>query len=99
MNKTLLISLLPFSIASCSSNKAPLSESECKAIVDKEVQHLADKFAKFPEMQAPILKLADSRAARCAAGDSFNRADYKCIMGVSGDSEIDKCLRTATKRS
>jgi hypothetical protein len=99
MKNVLLICLLSIVIASCSSNKSPLSESECKTITDKEAQHLAGKFAKFPDMQASVLKLSESRAAQCAAGESFNRADYDCIMSASGDSEIDKCLRAAAKGS
>jgi hypothetical protein len=99
MKKSILVCLFPLLIASCSSNKSPLSESECKTIADKEAEYISGKFAKFPEMQASFLRLAESRAAQCAAGDSFNRADYECIMSASGDSEIDKCLRTAAERS
>ena len=99
MGKASLICLLPLFIASCSSNKAPLSESECKAITDKEARYLAGKFADYPGMQAAILNMADSRSAQCAAGNSFNRVDYECTMNASDDSQIDKCLRTAAKRS
>jgi hypothetical protein len=96
--KRVLLVCLPLFIASCSSNTSPLSDSECKAVTDKEAQYLASKFSKFPEMQASLLRLAESRAAQCTAGDSFNRADYECIMSASGDSEIDKCLRAGAKR-
>jgi len=99
MKKIHFLSLLLITLASCSSNKSPLSESECKTLADKEATHLASRFERFPDMKAGVLRLADSRAEQCAAGGSFDREDYECVVSANSDSSMDKCLSNAAKRS
>lgn len=92
-------SLLLVALTSCNSNKSPLSESECKTLTDKEATHLASRFERFPDMKAGLLHLADSRAEQCAAGESFDREDYECVISADNDSSMDKCLNNAAKKS
>lgn len=99
MKSLLVACTLLVCTASCSSSTAPLSASECKAITQKEAEHLASRFAQFPEMRASILELEDNRAAQCASGKSFDREDWNCIMSANGTSDMDECLQAAARKS
>lgn len=86
-------------LLSCSSNKAPLTHSECETLAQKEAANLASRFNQFPEMKKSLLRLGDSRSAQCAAGKVFDREDYKCVMAADGNSEMEKCLKVIAGKS
>ena len=94
-------------LASCSSG-APLSESECRTMADKEAAHMSSMIGNHPnlkqsrvasELPNSFQRIADMGVPQCVAGKSFQRSDYECVMGADDQSEVGECLTAAHRRS
>lgn len=97
VNKFVSVSLALLLLTACSSK--PLSETECRMLVQKEIDFA---ISKAPPDEADSMRsfLSDSiegGVARCVTGKTYNRSDYKCIVSAKSPDEIGVCIQEALK--
>lgn len=85
-------------LAACSSR--PLSETECQAIGDKEIQFAVSKVPPDDAdgFREHLRKSADEGTAQCLAGKTYRRSDYKCMMKANDTESIGQCISAVNKR-
>jgi small lipoprotein (TIGR04454 family) len=85
-------------LASCSSR--PLTEAECQAIGDKEIQYAVARVSpdEAEVMREHLRKSADDGVAHCVAGKTYRRSDFKCMMKANEPDAIGKCISEVSKR-
>jgi hypothetical protein len=49
-------------------------------------------------MREHFRKNADDGIARCVAGKTYRRSDYKCMMKANDPDAIGKCISEVSKR-
>lgn len=85
-------------LASCSSR--PLTETECQSVTDKEIEYAVARVSpdEAEDMREHFRKNADDGVARCVAGKTYRRSDYKCMMKANDPDAIGKCISEVSKR-
>ena len=83
-------------LAGCSR---PLTESECGAMGQKEIDYAMEGHsgADADTLRKDIEAIRKGRAARCLAGKTYDRRDYMCMMAAHSHSETSQCLFEANK--
>ncbi|KLD66239.1 hypothetical protein [Dyella japonica] len=85
-------------LASCSSR--PLSETECQSIGEKEIEFAVARVSPddADDLREHLRQNMDGGNARCMAGKTYRRSDYKCMMKANDPESIGKCISVVSKR-
>jgi hypothetical protein len=99
MQRMILVGVLSCLVSACggSGNTEPLVESECRAIQDKANEIVTAATGTDPSGMQGMGVSDDESVAMCAAGQSFNRDDYDCIMEADSMGTLNECTVQATE--
>lgn len=91
-----IISLV-FCLSACDSK--PLTEMECKTLTNMEIDFATEGAGEDAEsMRKFFAKSAEAGTAKCIAGKTYSRSDYKCMIRAASRSEKNECLSAVTAR-
>ncbi|MGA0588490.1 hypothetical protein ACO2Q2_15390 [Dyella sp. KRB-257] len=94
-----LLAALPVTfIAGCSQR--PLTEAECQTLADKEIEFALSKAPaeEVEDLRAFLSSVAEGGTARCMAGETYRRSDYRCMVKADDANEIGECVNKVSRR-
>lgn len=84
-------------VVACDSK--PLSEMECKILTNMELDFATDRAGEDAKaMREFMADAAESSTAKCVAGNTYNRSDYKCLIRATDMAEKAECFADVTAR-
>lgn len=93
---TTIISFV-FLLTACDSK--PLTETECQTLTNMELDFATEGAGEDAESMRDFLaRGAEAGTAKCVAGKTYDRSDYKCLLRASNRSEKNECFSEATAR-
>jgi small lipoprotein (TIGR04454 family) len=85
-------------VASCGSK--PLTEFECQALANKEIDFAVSKAPpeEAEDLRAFLEKNMDDNNQQCMKGRTYHRSDYRCMVEANDLPSIGKCIAGVNKR-
>lgn len=97
MIRTVAVCFIALSLTAC--NSKPLTEAECKELTNMELNFATEGAGEDSEdMKRFLTEAVEDGVARCVAGKTYNRSDYKCLMSATSRSDKGECFSAATAR-
>jgi hypothetical protein len=85
-------------LASCGSE--PLSETECRALIEKEISFAINSMPPDPDnhMREFMRKGIDSKVSSCVSSQKSSREYYQCMVDTRNQRETGMCIDAENKR-
>lgn len=91
--------IISFALLLSACDSKPLTEMECKTLTDMEIDFATEVAGEDAEsMRKFLTNAAEAGTARCMAGKTYSRDDYKCMLRATSRSEKNECLSAVSAR-
>lgn len=85
-------------IVACGSK--PLTEAECRRLANKEIDFAVSQapVGDAESLRTILASRADEGNAKCVAGKTYSRSDFKCMIKAHDVNEIGICINKVNRR-
>lgn len=91
--------ILSFVLLLCACDSKPLTQMECDTLTHMEIDFATEGAGKDAEsMRKSLTDGAEAGTAKCVAGKTYSRSDYKCMLRAKSRTEKNECLSAVAAR-